>query len=97
MANFYPGQELRGEEEDYEDASWIQTSRTRGPKMTGSKQLYNVTVTVEKVFLWWLIETLKLICFLCPASKDRGHTVLLLSVCLSVHPSGCLHKLNVKT
>ena len=29
-------------------------------------------------------------------SKDRGHIVLLLSVCQSVHLSVCLHKLNAK-
>ena len=28
--------------------------------------------------------------FYAPASRDRGHTVLLLSVCLSVCPSVCL-------
>ena len=39
--------------------------------------------------------------FYAPASKDRGHIVLLLSVypsvCLSVCPSICLHKLNMKS
>ena len=37
-----------------------------------------------------------LLFFYAPVSKDRGHIVLLLSICLSVRPS-CLHKLTVKT
>ena len=35
--------------------------------------------------------------FYAPTSKDRGHIVLPLSVCQSVRPSVCLHKLNMKT
>ena len=43
----------------------------------------------------WLL----MICivFMPPYQKIGGHIVLLLSVCLSVHLSVCLHKLNAKT
>ena len=35
--------------------------------------------------------------FYAPVWKDWGHIVLPSSVCLSVHQSLCLHKLNLKT
>lgn len=48
MRNFYPGQVLAGIYEDYEDATWIQTSNVRGPKCKG-KSLFTASVVVEEV------------------------------------------------